>query len=128
MAVSKDSKQIRVLFSPYFDTEYAALVEQIKKEKAEKIVNSQNMQLLKAIDRVINVLKVDPDYGIHISKNLMPKQLIQDYQINNLWKINLPNGWRLLYTLSTNRLEIIALLLDFLDHKKYDKLFGYKKK
>ena len=38
--------------------------------------------------------------------------------------------WRMLYTLADGetRIEIIAFILDVIDHKGYDKKFGYKKK
>jgi len=44
--------------------------------------------------------------------------------------VELPNFWRMLYTLTagSSGVEIVVLVLDIIDHKKYDKKFGYKKK
>ena len=42
------------------------------------------MQLAKAINRAIELLKNQPDYGIHIPKNRIPKTFIEKYGINNL--------------------------------------------
>ena len=44
--------------------------------------------------------------------------------------MELPDYWRMLYTLADGetRIEIIAFILDVIDHKGYDKKFGYKKK
>ena len=121
-------KEIIVSFGPEFEEEYNSLLSESEKEKMKGISNSFNMQLLKAIDRAIELLKIQPDYGIHIPKNLIPKKFIEKYGINNLWKVNIPHGWRLLYTLSTGKLEIITILLEFMDHDEYNKLFGYKKR
>ena len=51
------------------------------------------------------------------------------YGITNLFRVELPNYWRMLYTLSNgeSEIEIIAFVLDLVDHKVYDKKFGYKK-
>jgi hypothetical protein len=44
--------------------------------------------------------------------------------------IKLPNYWRMLYTLTDGEteIEIIAFILDFIDHLTYDKKFGYRKR
>ncbi len=84
--------------------------------------------MLNAINRSIDLLKINPDYGINIPKNLLPKKYLVDYKINNLRKIDLPNYWRLCYTIRTDAFEIISLLLEFIDHKQYNKIFKYKNK
>jgi len=45
-----------------------------------------------------------------------------------LFRVELPNFWRMLYTLveGGTKIEIIAFVIDILDHKNYDKVFGYK--
>jgi len=47
--------------------------------------------------------------------------------MHNLWKANLSGAWRLIYTIRGSEVEIIALILDIIAHKDYDKKFGYKK-
>ncbi len=34
----------------------------------------------------------------------------------------------MVYTITGNELEIISILLEFMDHPTYDKKFGYRKK
>lgn len=34
----------------------------------------------------------------------------------------------MIYTITGDEVKIIAFILEFMDHKKYDKIFGYKKK
>ena len=43
-------------------------------------------------------------------------------------KCNLPDGWRLVYTLAGNEIEIISILLEWFSHKEYERRFGYKSK
>jgi len=91
---------------------------------------------LRSIDSKIALLKVNYDYGIQIPKRLIPKKYLVQYEVTNLWKVNLSGYWRLVYTLrqpqrEQTEVEIISIwldVLDIMDHEKYDKIFGYKKK
>ncbi len=39
----------------------------------------------------------------------------------------MPNGWRLIYTLRGDTVQIVAVILEwFTAHKEYAKRFGYK--
>jgi hypothetical protein len=51
---------------------------------------------------------------------------VTKYRIKNLWKYDLPNGWRLLYTITAdNEVEIISAILEWFDHKNYERKFKY---
>jgi len=64
--------------------------------------------------------------GIQFPKRLIPKELALKYNLSNLWKYNLPDAWRLLYTITTpNKVEIIAVVLDWVNHKDYERLFRF---
>ncbi|MBU2099973.1 type II toxin-antitoxin system YoeB family toxin [Candidatus Micrarchaeota archaeon] len=88
----------------------------------------EDKNLYEFIDRAIDDLKENPFVGIKISKKLWPKEYAQKYKINNLWKYNLPNAWRLLYTMRGDSIKIIAVILEWLDHTSYSRKFGYRKK
>lgn len=80
----------------------------------------------KAMIRAIADLKENAFSGIQIPKRLFPKEYIQKYGISNLWKYDLPRGWRLLYTVtSDNEVELISAILEWFDHKNYERKFGY---
>ncbi|MDP2906781.1 MAG: hypothetical protein Q8O03_02475 [Nanoarchaeota archaeon] len=80
----------------------------------------------KAITRAIRDLKQNAFSGIQIPKRLIPKEYIRKYGINNLWKYDLPKGWRLLYTVTAdNEVELISAILEWFDHKEYEKRFKY---
>jgi len=90
--------------------------------------NKFHKQLLKAIEREKDNLFIDMHRGIQIPKDRIPNEYINNYGVTNLWKINLPDYWRMIYTIVGNELEIISILLEFMDHKEYNKVFGYRNK
>ncbi|MBI5224445.1 hypothetical protein HY989_01090 [Candidatus Micrarchaeota archaeon] len=83
-------------------------------------------QLAISIEKAIEELKSDEASGIHIPRKYWPKEYVQKYGITNLWKYDLPNAWRLIYTLTGNNLEVVSIILEWFDHKAYSKRFRYK--
>ena len=80
----------------------------------------------KSIIRAIRDLRQNAFAGIQVPKRLIPKEYIRKYGINNLWKYDLPRGWRLLYTVtSENEVELISAILEWFDHKDYERKFRY---
>ena len=84
--------------------------------------NSQEMQLIRSIKNKIELLKQNPFYGDNIKKELIPKK----YNVPNLWRAELSNFWRMLYTIRGDEIEVICFILQIVDHPTYDKIFGYK--
>jgi len=85
----------------------------------------QDKQLYNFIERAIKDLKKNPVCGIKIPKKLWPKIYIQKYGTTNLWKYDLPNGWRLVYTIKTDEVMILSVILEWFNHKDYEKRFNY---
>ena len=82
--------------------------------------------LKKAIGRAIRELQRNTFCGTQIPKRLFPKEYVSTYKISNLWKYDLPKGWRLLYTVTAlNEVELISAILQWFDHKQYEKKFKY---
>lgn len=80
----------------------------------------------KSVIKAIKDLKHNAFAGIHVPKRLIPKEYTRKYGINNLWKYNMPKGWRLLYTVaSDNEVELISAILEWFDHKEYERRFKY---
>ena len=75
--------------------------------------------------RAFKDIAESPSAFIHIQQKLIPKEYREKYGIDNLWKYDLPNGWRLLYSLGRDEVEIIAIVLEWFDHKNYERRFGY---
>ncbi|MBS3100144.1 hypothetical protein J4463_02920 [Candidatus Pacearchaeota archaeon] len=85
----------------------------------------EEKQLSEFIDRAINDLKINPFCGIKIPRRLWPKEYIQNYEITNLWKYNLPNSWRLAYTIVSDEIKIVSIILEWMTHKEYERRFGF---
>ncbi len=66
--------------------------------------------------------------GEPVAKDKIPDEYKKKYGVTNLFRVELSNFWRMLYTLTNDETEvkIIAFVLDIIDHKKYNKKFGYK--
>ena len=80
----------------------------------------------KGIIRAIKDLRENAFSGIQIPKRLFPQEYIKKYHIKNLWKYDLPNGWRLIYTIAPeNEVDLISAILEWFDHKEYERRFNY---
>ncbi len=89
-------------------------------------VKETDPELAKQLLRARDDIKENAFCGIQISKDKIPKEWVQKYKINNLWKYNLPNAWRLLYSITTpTKIEIISVFLDWMNHKDYERLFKF---
>lgn len=87
--------------------------------------NSQEKKLHAFIERAIQDLKKEPTCGVKIPKKLWPKEYIKKYEITNLWKYDLPNAWRLIYTIQSDEVRIINIILEWFKHKEYERRFKY---
>ena len=86
----------------------------------------EDRQLKERLDRARDDLRKNAFCGIQIPKKLFPKEYVQKYGIKNLWKYDLPKGWRLLYTVTAeNEVELISAILEWFNHKDYERRFGY---
>ena len=111
-----NGKQIYVIFC---SKKLESSFESLKKEKF------QDKKLYDSIEKAIKNLKNNPSCGTKIPKKLWSKIYIQKYKTTNLWKYNLPNGWRLVYTIKTDEIMILSVILEWFDHKNYEKRFNY---
>ena len=85
-------------------------------------------QLLSSINNAVANLKINPFHGNLIPRKYLKKNIIDTYGADKIFRIELVGYWRLLYTVVGEETHIIAFILEYIDHKTYDKLFGYKKK
>ncbi|MGV8168902.1 MAG: hypothetical protein ACP5N3_02495 [Candidatus Nanoarchaeia archaeon] len=85
---------------------------------------TEDKRLYSFINRAILDLK-GGNCGVKIPRRLWPKFYIKEYGITNLWKYDLPNGWRLVYTIKANDTIILNIILEWFSHKEYEKRFEY---
>ncbi len=120
-------KQVKVVIVGQAKEDYAELNRLVGEEKAKGIAKSEHQTLFNSIKQKVEFLKENPEYGIHVEKKKIPKEYILDYDTTNIWKVNLSGYWRMIYTIQGSEVNIIAVIFDILDHKKYEKKFGYRK-
>ncbi len=120
-------KEIKVVLSEEAAEEYNELNRIVGEELQKGVASSVNQSIFRSIERVKGRLKDNPFAGEQVQKNLIPRYYINKYGVANLWRIDLSDYWRLIYTIQSNEVEIIDFVLNIVDHKKYDKIFGYKK-
>ncbi|MBU0757894.1 MAG: hypothetical protein KKF44_07520 [Nanoarchaeota archaeon] len=115
------NKPVRLILSSEAEEVYRYLNE---RAPHSKIDNS----ILNAINKKVELIKVNIHYGNPISKDRIPGEYIVNYNVKNLFRVELPNYWRMLYSLTNDdsEIHIIAFVLDIIDHKEYNKKFGYK--
>jgi|SRR3989338_1201186 len=113
-------KIFRVVFSKEAKEVFEYLNREATNSKTERMI-------LKGIKHKIDLIKENSHYGDPIAKNLIPKEYKEKYEAINLFRVELPNFWRMLYTLQgESRVEIVAFVLDIVDHKYYNKIFRYR--
>ena len=116
-------KKVRLILSPEAEDTYAFLNKESTSAKLEHT-------LLNAIHKKSAFVKANPHYGNPIAKSLIPAIYKVKYGATNLFRVELPFYWRMLYALTDGDTEneIIAFVIEILDHKEYDKRFGYRKR
>lgn len=86
---------------------------------------SDEKKLYEWLIRAFKNIEQNAFCGIQIPKRLISKDYQKKYNINNLWKYNLPNAWRLLYSIENQEIIVVSIILDWMDHKTYEKKFKY---
>ena len=100
----------------------------VGQQRGNGIASSKEITLLNAINRMFDVIVANPFYGENAKKDLIPKEYRQKYDADNLFIVDLPDYWRMIYTLESDEVEIIAFVLDIIDHNEYNKKFGFRKR
>ena len=124
--MSFKGKEIRVVLSTEATEQYNALNRIVGDELQQGVTSSVHQSLFRSIERVKGWLKENPFAGDQVKKEQIPDYYLKKYDITNLWRIELSNYWRLLYTIQSNEIEVIDFVFDILDHEKYNDKFGYK--
>ena len=88
-------------------------------------LKEKDERLYKEINEALKTIKQDAFFGRNVRKKLIPKDLVKKYDLTNLWIYNLRKDWRLLYTITNNKIEVLAIVLDWMDHKDYERLFKF---
>jgi len=86
----------------------------------------QEKQLKQWLERAFEDLEENAFSGIQIPKKLIPKEYRLKFgKLDNLWKYNLPNAWRLIYTIKQHQVVVLSIILEWMEHKEYERKFKY---
>ena len=82
--------------------------------------------LFKQINSALDEIEKNAFCSIQVPKKLIPRK----WQVYfNLWKYDLPKGWRLFYTVAPpdqpGKVLVLSIVLEWMSHKEYERLFGY---
>jgi len=86
---------------------------------------TEGKKLHEWISRALGDLEENAFCGTQIQKKLIPKVYIEKYNIDNLWKYDLPKGWRLIYSVANGQVCILSIVLEWMSHKDYERRFKY---
>lgn len=120
-------KDIHVEFDADAYIEYTKLQEAVAQNKKAK-KQPRYEQLLNSINTALKNIKTNPHFGDLIPRKYVPKKTVQFYGTDKILRVELIGYWRLLYTLIGDKAKVIAFVLEYMDHDKYNKRFEYKKK
>ncbi len=96
-----------------------------KLKRAFEDIEKSDPRLHKEIEKAFRDICQNAFCGRNVKKELIPKEFIKKFEINNLWIYNLRADWRLLYSVAHDEIEVLALVLDWMNHKDYERLFGF---
>lgn len=100
--------------------------ENIRKAYEElKNGKTEDKKLYNVLSEAFSAIQKNAFCGIQIPKKQIPNIYIKKYGIRNLWKYNLPSAWRLLYSIEGRDVKIISIILEWMDHKNYERRFKY---
>ncbi len=108
-------KEVRIFLK---DEAKASFIELRKRKDKEA------QSILNSLARIKEILRENPQFGDPIPKRLIPEEFTRK-GIKNLYRIELSNYWRMIYTIEGTEVEILLFILNIQDHKEYNKLFGY---
>ncbi len=63
--------------------------------------------------------------GNSVPKRQIPVYYVRRFGVNILFRYSHPQGFRSVYTLVRDDDDVSVVVLDFLSHKEYEKMFGY---
>ncbi|HIJ10484.1 TPA: hypothetical protein HA278_00375 [Candidatus Woesearchaeota archaeon] len=90
-----------------------------------KTSKTEDQRLYKWINRALDDIEEDTFCATQVPKKLILKVYIEKYGIDNLWKYDLPSGWRLLYSVANSDIIVLAIIIEWFDHKNYERRFKY---
>lgn len=88
--------------------------------------DEQEQEMFRLVNQAMDNIEKNAFCGIQIPKRQIPKEYTKQYGAMNLWKYDLPRGWRIIYTIRGENAIIVSIILEwFFTHKDYERKFHY---
>lgn len=87
--------------------------------------DASEKELFRFIHQAMDNIERNAFCGIQVQKKQIPREYIKKYGAMNLWKYDLPNAWRLIYTIRAGKAVVVSVVLEWLAHKEYERRFNY---
>jgi hypothetical protein len=88
------NKIVKIILSKEAEEVYRYLNREARRSKIER-------SILNAVNSKKELIAVNPHYGNPIAKKIIPSEYTAKYGVTNLFRVELPNFWRMLYPLQT---------------------------
>jgi len=89
------------------------------------VASTENQGTYTLLKAAFDSIAQDAFCGIQVPKRLIPPIYLTKYGIGNLWKYNFSKGWRLMYSVASDGEQVVALIIEWLPYKEYERRFGY---
>lgn len=97
----------------------------VKLKEAFESLKETDARLHKEISKALTDIETNIFTGRNVKKKIIPKEYAKKYKIDNMRICNLRKDWRLFYTVGKGEVKIIAIVLDWMNHKDYERLFRF---
>lgn len=78
------------------------------------------------LKKAFDAIEADCRFGVYIQKKKIPKYYTNKYgELPNLWKYNLSDSWRLVYFIASEGGDPVSVVVEWMNHREYDRRFGY---
>ena len=124
----KFGKRVSIKLIDEAEEAYKKLSQIVGYQKEKDRLNSDEIKLWNGIQRALDLVADNPFYGENAKKDQIPKYYREKYEVDAIFIVDLPLYWRMIYTLESDKVEIVAFVLDIYSHDEYNKRFGFRKR
>jgi hypothetical protein len=89
------------------------------------LARCKHERLRKNVEEFLDLLKMNYELGDKVPRRQWPRSYVKQLGLNNLYRCDLIEGWRLAYTLSFDGIGIRVDVIEVMTHTEYEKRFGY---
>lgn len=97
----------------------------LSREADEFLRNCKDRRLVENVKETLDLLKGNYELGNKVPKRQWPSSYVRQLGLNNLFRCDLIEGYRLTYMLSSDGVGIRVDVIEVMSHSKYEQRFRY---